>query len=324
MNKTTKLIKPLKIGPIKLKNNILLAPMVDVTDSAYRQICLKQGASLTYTPMLYTSQIINENPKTQKLMQFTKSEKPIGIQITGSDLKEYKLCIPYLKHYDVIDINCGCPSHKLINSKAGSYLLKNPKKIAEIIKLLKSAFPKKAITAKIRLGFKTNNVLKICKAIERAGADAITIHARLAVQSNKTPADWNEIKKIKSLVPIPIIANGDVFSGKDAISLLKTTNCDGIMIARAAIGNPLIFKQILNYEKKLSENPSNPKEKIKSFLEYIHLSKKEKTSDLARIKYLGSSFISGFQGAPSKRAEFSKLKSIKEIELFIKNIIKSL
>jgi tRNA-dihydrouridine synthase B len=144
--------KKIKIGKIILKNPLILAPMVDVTDSAYRQICKKQGASLVFTQMLYTSQIINENRKTLSLLQFKESERPIGIQITGNSLAEFKACIPYLKPYDIIDINCGCPSIKITGNQAGSYLLKNPEKIASIIKLLKSSLPSKTITAKIRLG----------------------------------------------------------------------------------------------------------------------------------------------------------------------------
>lgn len=316
-------MKPLKIGSIKLKNPLILAPMVDVTDSAYRQICKKQGASLTFTQMLYTSQIINKNKKTKKLMKFDKSERPIGIQITGNSLKEFESCIPYLKPYDIIDLNCGCPSIKITGNQAGSYLLKNPEKIASIIKLLKSAFPEKAITAKIRLGFKTNNVIKIAKAIESAGADAITLHSRLAIDGSSIPANHKCTKKLVSSLKIPVIANGDIFSGADALRILKDTGCNAIMIARGAIGDPKIFKRILYYLKNGKEKQRNQKENLKLFLEYIKLSKSLKIEDLGRTKYLGIQFIKGIENAPKLRNQFSKLSSIKEIESFVKNLLKN-
>ncbi|MAG38151.1 tRNA dihydrouridine synthase DusB [Candidatus Pacearchaeota archaeon] len=316
--------KKIKIGPLLLKNPIILAPMVDVTDSAYRQLCISQGCSLVFTQMLYTSQIINENPKTKELMSFSKSERPIGIQITGSSLEEFKACLPYLKPYDVIDLNCGCPSLKITGNQAGSYLLNNPDKIVKIIKLLKTAFPEKTITAKIRLGFKKNNVMKIAKAIEKAGADAITIHPRLATQGSSVPADHKWTKALVTALKIPVIANGDIFSGKDALSILQQTGCSAVMIARGAIGDPTLFSRINHYLKTNSEPKRNQKKNIKLFLEYLKISKKYKISDLARVKYIGVQFIKDFKDSAKCRAEFSKLKSMKEIELYIKELIKSL
>ena len=198
-------LKSLKIGKLKLKHPIILAPMVDVTDLPYRLICKKAGASLAYTEMLYISAIIHENEKTKKLMKTIPSEKPVGIQITGNSPEEFKKAIPYLKNYSLVDINCGCPSLRITGNQAGSYLLKNPEKISEIIKILKSAGL--TVTAKIRLGFDKNEAVKIAKTIEKAGADAITVHARLAIHGNEVPADWEQIKNVKKAVKIPVIGN---------------------------------------------------------------------------------------------------------------------
>lgn len=313
-----KFIKPLKIGKIKLENNLLLAPMVDVTDLPFRILAKKYGAGLVYTPMLYTSQILNKNKKTLDLMRTNKKEN-LAIQITGNNIEEFKKVIPCLKNFILVDLNCGCPSIKITGTKAGSYLLKDPKKINSIIKLLKKAGL--TVTAKIRLGFKENNVLEIVKKIESAGADAITVHPRLATDGKSIPADWNWIKKIKSKVKIPVIGNGDIFKPEDVEKMIIETNCDGVMIARSAIGSPEIFKKILDYEKNGKYKELTKKEKIKNFLKYLNIAKKEKVLDLGRIKYLGSSFLRSFENAPKLREKFTKLKNINEIEEFLKKEI---
>ena len=246
-------IKELKIGNIRLKNNLFLAPMVDVTDMAYREICRKAGAGMAYTEMIYIDAILHENKKTKKLMMTSKGDKPIGLQITGNNEDEFAKFakLKELKNYDLIDINCGCPSIKITGNEAGSFLLRNPSKIGRMIKLLKKEGH--IVTAKIRLGFDKVNVLEVAREIEKAGADALTVHARLAVDGRDVPADWSWISKVKKSVKIPVIGNGDIFSGEDAERMLRETKCDGVMIARGAIGDHLIFSRILEYFKNGKE-----------------------------------------------------------------------
>jgi len=306
----------LKIGNIKLKNSLILAPMVDVTDLPYRILCRKSGASLAYTEMLYIDSILHENKKTQMLMKTSKDDNPLGLQVTGNNASEFSKLIPYTKQYNLIDINCGCPSIKLIGSQAGSFLLKNPDKIGKMIKILKtSGLP---VTAKIRLGFKNNNVIKIAKKIEKSGADALTIHARLAIHGRDIPADWTWINKVKENIGIPVIGNGDIFKGEQAGKMLDI--CDGAMIARGAIGDPLIFSRILKYLKTGKEPEKDPKENIKQFQQYLKLTEKHNVFDINRTKYLGSNFLKGFQGVASLRQKLMSLKSKEEIIYFIKNI----
>ncbi len=309
-------MKSLKIGNIKLKNPLFLAPMVDVTDLPYRLICRRAGASMAYTEMLYISQILHENLHTKNLMRTSKEDKPIGIQITGNSVEEFKKVIPYLEKYDLVDINCGCPSIKITGNQAGSYLLKNPDKIAFIIKTLKQA--NLTVTAKVRLGFKTNNVLKVAKVIEKAGADALTLHARLAIHGRSIPANWDQIKKVKKRIGIPLIGNGDIFNGKEAEEMLEIA--DGAMLARAAIGDPLIFQRILEYLKTKKEIQFNFKQNIKQFQLYLKLAKKHHLIDIPRIKYLGSNFIKNTQGAAKLRNQLMHLNSFDEIEKFIKTL----
>ena len=310
-------IKKLKIGKLNLKNKLILAPMIDITNLPYRLLCRKTGASLCFTEMIYIDSIIHKNKKTKKLMETNNLDSPIGIQVTGNNLESFRKAIPYLKKYDLVDINCGCPSDRIIGNKAGSFLLNNPEKIADIIKLLKSEGL--TVTAKIRLGFKENKVIKIVKIIEKAGADAITIHGRLASQDYDVKADWNEIKKAKSALRIPVIANGDITSGKDAKELLDF--CDGIMIARAAIGDPLVFSRISKYLKTGKEIPSNFKENIKLLNEYLQLCRKYKFNNLSRIKYIGTKFIKNVKNAGKQRKELMQSKSISEIEDFVGKLL---
>lgn len=312
-------LHPLKIGKLKINPPILLAPMVDITDLPYRLVCRKAGAKLCYTEMIYVDAIIHENEKTKRLMQTCKGDSPIGIQITGNKMDHFKKAIPYLKKYDFVDLNCGCPSERLIKSEAGSYLLNNPKLIYEIIKLLKQN--KLTVTAKIRLGYKGNNVLEIAKLIEDAGADAITLHPRLAIDGYDVKADWSQIKKLKERIKIPIIANGDILSLEDALSVVKQTGCDGIMIARGAIGNPLLFKQINYYLKTGKKLEVSFKENIKLLRQYLKLAKKYK-SDVSRVKNLSCKFIKGFPGASEMRNQMMQLKDVKHIEDFINEKIK--
>jgi len=309
-------MKSLKIGNLKLKNPLLLSPMVDVTDLAYRLLCRKAGASLAYTEMLYSDAIIHENKKTQMLMKTIPEERPVGIQITGNSEEEFKKVIPYTKDFSLIDINCGCPSIKLIGNKAGSYLLNSPQKIGRMIEILKTSG--KPVTAKIRLGFKSNNVLEVSKKIERAGADALTIHGRLAIHGRDVPADWNWVKKVKENIGIPLIGNGDIFTPQDAEKMLEIA--DGVMIARGAIGNPLIFSKILYYLKNEKIKEYSFKDNLKQFKRYLKLVRKYGLIDIGRIKYLGSNFFRGMEGASKLRMKLMSLKSFEEIEGFVEVI----
>lgn len=311
-------LKPIKIGKYKIKNPVFLAPMVDVTDLPYRLICLKAGVGMTYTEMLYVDAITHENDKTKQLMKFDKKkEKPSAIQITGNNLEEFEKVIPYLKDYDIVDLNCGCPSVRIVGNEAGSYLLRSPEKIASIVKLLKKNGL--TVTVKIRLGFDNNNVLEVAKMIEKAGADAITVHGRLAKDSNKIPADWKWIAAVKKAVKIPVIGNGDVISGQSAARMLKI--CDGVMVGRAAIGDPLIFDRINYYLKNGKEKEKDIRGNLKLFSEYLSLCRKNKMIDLHRIKYIGTCFLRGFDGAAKMRAKFMSLKTIDEIEGFVKGLV---
>ena len=311
-------IKQLKIGKITLEYPVLLAPMVDVTDVAYREVCREAGAAIGYTEMLHAASIEHQSKKTKMLMLRTKKESPVGIQITARNVRQVEKIIPFLIEYDLVDLNCGCPGNLTIDSESGSYLLNDPEKIVAMIKLLKSeGF---IVTAKIRLGFKKKNVMEVSKAIEEAGADALTIHARLANQGNDVPADWKTIAAVKKELKIPVIGNGDIRNGRDVYEMLKL--CDGVMIARAAIGNPFIFEQVIYYLKTGKELEFDFKKNWSYFQKYLKLVRKYEVIDLKRIKYIGGKFIREISGSAELRAKFVRLKSLEEIEEFVDAISK--
>ena len=306
-------MKSLKIGSVRLKNRLFLAPMVDVTDLPYRLICRKQGAGIAYTEMINIGAILHENEKTLRMLKTTKEDKPIGIQITGRTVGEFRDVIPHLRKYDLVDINCGCPSLRIIGNDSGSYLLRNPENIGEMIRVLKDEGLN--VSVKIRLGFKKNNALKIAKEVERAGADLLTVHARLANQGSNIPADWKWIKKIHNEIGIPVVGNGDVNSGTTAAEMLDIA--DGVMVARAAIGNPLIFKQILHYLKTGKEKEFGYKDNLKLFRNYLILAERHKVVEIPRIKYLAGNFLREFEGAAKAREEFSKVKNSQDAKEFL-------
>jgi nifR3 family TIM-barrel protein len=308
----------LKIGKLKLKNPLVLAPMVDVTDLPFRLLCRRAGASLAFTEMIYVDALLHENKKTKQMTKSCKEDSPLGLQITGSDVAEFEEFVsrPKLwKDFDLIDLNCGCPSTRIIGTEAGCYLLKEPDKIVSIIRLLKKT--RKPVTVKIRLGYLKNNVLEIVKKIEKAGAEAITVHARLSDWSYSKKADWSWFGCVKREVKIPVIGNGDVFTSEDARRMLEI--CDGVMIGRGAVGDPLIFRRILNYLETGEEEEFSFKKNFEMFEKYLKLEKKYfgDEADFGKIKYVGGKFLRGFAGASKKRDEFMKLRGWKEIEGFI-------
>lgn len=312
-------MKSLSIGPIRLKNPLFLAPMVDVTDLPYRLICREQGAAMAYTEMINIGAILHENKKTRDMLKTSADDKPSGVQITGPRVSEFKKVVPYLKEFDIVDINCGCPSIRITDNASGSYLLKTPHKIASYIRVLKDAGY--TTTAKIRLGFKKNNVMRVAKVVEQAGADALTVHARLSTDSYKVAADWKWIRDIKKKVGIPVIGNGDVHDGASAAHMLDV--CDGAMVARAAMGDPRIFSRISHYMKtgKEKDKKGDVKNNIRLFEHYMALADKHDVVDLGRIKFLGGHFIAGFNGAAAKRSEFMQVKTLEEARAFVKTLV---
>ncbi len=308
----------LRIGDVKLRNRLLLAPLVDVSDLPFRIICRRAGAAMAYVEMLNISAILHSNRNAQSLLRTSVEDSPSGVQITGRTVGEFERVVPHVEKFDVVDINCGCPSIKITENGSGSFLLRNPEKIGGMIKALKDAGV--TATAKIRLGFSENNVLRVARAVERAGADAITVHARLAKHGSDVPADWKWIEKVKKSVGIPVIGNGDVRDGPSAEKMLDIA--DGAMIARAAIGDPLVFDRILHYLKKGREKEFDARRNMEIFVDYLEM-EREGTADVGKVKRVGSKFIRGFEGAAKARDELMKKKSYEEINSLVARLMEN-
>jgi len=319
-----------KIGNIQIKNNVVLAPMAGICNSAYRRIIKEMGAGLIYAEMVSDKALVYENEKTEDMLYMTESERPISQQIFGSDKESFveaaKIVYEKMKP-DIIDINMGCPVPKVaVSAQAGAALLKNPDKIYEIVKGIKEAVPI-PVTVKIRSGWdsKSINAVEVAKVCEKAGASAICVHPRTRSQRYEGFADWNIIKEVKEAVSIPVIGNGDIKSVYDAKRMLEETNCDAVMIGRGALGNPWLIRDIVKFLNEGEEpKPITKDEKIEmciKHLDYLLEFKREKTAVLEMRSHIAW-YLKGLEGSNDvKRKIF--VSNTKEEVINILNVFKN-
>jgi tRNA-dihydrouridine synthase B len=264
------------IGNINIEKGILLAPMDDVTDSSFRKICKRFGADIVYSEFISSEGLIRDAKKSIRKILFTDEERPIGVQIVGHNVESMLEAAMIAESYspEFIDINCGCPVRKVAGRGSGAGLLKDLPTLEKMIDAIVKSV-KLPVTLKTRLGWddKNLNILEVAKMCEGLGVKALTIHCRTGQQGYKGNVDWSWIPKIKSVVNIPIIANGDILTPQNVEYLFNNTGCDAVMIGRATIGNPWIFEKIKHYIKTGELIPDvNIFERIRVCIEHLKMS----------------------------------------------------
>lgn len=308
----------MKIGKFELKNKVIIAPLAGYTNYSYRKIMREFGASLCYTEMISAKGINFKNKRTLEMTKVKEDDHLVNMQLFGGTKEDLVKAAIYIDKYsdcDIIDLNMGCPVKKVLKAKSGSYLLKDPDNIYEIVKAVVESVSK-PVTVKIRLGQTKNtiNVLEVAKKIEKAGASAICIHGRTQSDLYKGKANYDYIRIVKEQVKIPVIANGDIKSIEDAEYVLDYTKCDAIMIGRSSIGNPWLIQNIVNHfeGKELSEPTAI--ERIQMVKKHYALLKDEMGEKLA-ILNLRSLFSRYLKGLDVKEYKLRLMKITKEQEM---------
>ena len=310
-----------KIRDKVIENDVVMAPMAGITNAAFRSIIKQFGAGLVYSEMVSDKAILYKNKKTLDMLRVDESEHPISMQVFGGDkqsIVEASQFIDQHSNCDIIDINMGCPVNKVLKQEAGSKLLLYPEKIYEIVCGVVENVTK-PVTVKIRSGFDLEhiNAVEVAKLIEKAGANAIAIHARTRSQMYEGKADWNIIKQVKEAVMIPVIGNGDVKSALDAKRMIDETGVDAIMVGRAALGNPWVIKEIVDYletgelpkeityEEKLAQCKKHALSLMEIYPEKVAIS---------QMRGHAPWYLKGLKSSSYVKNRLSKINSYQELE----------
>ena len=311
------MLKPLKIGSLVLQHNVVLAPLAGITNLPFRPICRHEGASLAFTEMVSVNGLVREGVKTQALLKSSPDDRPLGIQLFGdkpADLAEAARRVE--NSGDLLDINMGCPVRKVVGTGAGSALLQEPLKIAAILRAVRAA-TKLPLTIKIRSGWHCgDNVFQeVGRIAEAEGCDAITLHPRSRSLMFSGHADWSHIAEMKANLSIPVLGSGDLFTPEDCLRMLAETGCDGIMIARGALGNPWIFGQIKEQVQRGTFTHVSTSQRAETIERHLDLFIEERGEAVAvrEIKKHIGWYAKGFAGASEIRRTANSAGSIHDI-----------
>ena len=315
----TDLPQNVKIGDVMIRNPVGLSPMAGVSDLSFRRICKELGAGYLCTEMVSAKAIVYKNRNTDMIFHTEPDESPVAVQLFGSDPDFMAAAAERLngESFDILDLNLGCPVPKVVKNHEGSALMKDPGLVGRIVSAMVKA-SSKPVTVKMRSGFDENsiNAPEIARIAEDAGAAAVTVHARTREQFYSGKADWTVIKSVKDSVRIPVFGNGDITDGPAAKAMLEQTGCDGIMIGRAAMGNPWIFREVLHYLKTGEELPKPSIEEIFAMiLRHAEDIVKEKGEyiGIREMRAHAAWYTHGFPHAAAMRREINHVSTLDEL-----------
>ena len=331
----------IKIGNTELKNGIFLAPMAGFTDYSFRRICRERGVEYTVSEMVSAKALCYEQVgkrsecKTAPLATVRAEEMPMAIQLFGCEpsfvaeaarlieSREYRGCVSSAIP-SAMDINMGCPMHKIVGNGEGSALMKDPHLAAEVVSATVKALKSTPVTVKIRAGWddSSKNAPEMAKMLEAAGASLICVHARTREQMYNPGVDISIVEKVKNAVSIPVVGNGDIYSARDARDMMEKTGCDGVMIGRGSLGNPWIFEEIAASLEGREYILPTLDEVIETCLRHISLIRDDKGeyTASAEIKKHAALYIKGVRGAAAIRDAIMKTRSTLEIEEILKEL----
>ena len=310
-----------------INGKAILAPMAGVTDRAFREICMGFGAAYCVSEMVSAKALTLRDRKSAELLTITESERPMAIQLFGSEPEILAAAAPIAERYRpaAIDINMGCPAPKITGNHSGSALMKDPALCGRIVEAVVRA-TELPVTVKIRKGWDDNSVtaVEVAKACEAAGASLIAVHGRTRAQMYAPPADWDIIARVREAVSIPVAGNGDIFCAADAMRMLERTGCDYVMVGRGALGNPWIFREINSlYERGCPVSPPGLYERLTVM--HRHIEKlceyKGEYSGMREARKHTAWYMKGLRGAARLRVLCGRLRTFDDLKLLLQAVL---
>ncbi len=313
-----------KIRDVVIPNQTVLAPMAGVSDLPFRLLCREQGAGLTVMEMISAKAITYHNSKTAELMRTAPEEHPVSLQLFGHEPEVMAEALDLLQEqsFDILDINMGCPVPKVVNNHEGSALMRDPKRIEEIVRAC-TAHTSRPVTVKMRTGYdhEHQNVVECALAAEAGGAAMVAVHGRTRPQMYSGTADWSRIRQTAEALRIPVVGNGDVTDGPSAKRMLEETGCTAVMIGRASEGNPWIFREINHYldTGRTMERPGH-REVLQMLLRHAQLMRsiKGERIGIQEMRHHAAWYLQGFPGAAKLRVKINTTGSFEELESMLR------